>query len=92
MVQCMESWFLADTRAVADHFGQGFQQSALPPNPQVEQIPKADVLRGLRNAARATNKRRYAKASDSFRILAKLDPPTVAAAAPYAARFLTALT
>jgi hypothetical protein len=44
MVQCMESWLLADRDTLRRFFGQGFNPSALPPasNP-IETIPKGSL-------------------------------------------------
>ncbi|MFO7565956.1 MAG: DUF4276 family protein [Enhygromyxa sp.] len=87
MVQCMENWFLADKEALAEFFGQGFQSSGLPANPNVEEISKTDVIAGLRQATRAAkNKGQYSKGAHSFAILALIDPAKVKAAAPYAMR------
>ncbi len=56
MVQVMESWFLADRAALARYFGQRFRPNALPQSTRVEGIPKDDVLRGIKDASRQTNK------------------------------------
>jgi len=88
MVQCMEAWFLADTDALARYYGQGFTTTALPGNPGVEQIPKDDVLQGLRNATRHTQKGEYDKGEPSFLILAVIDPSKVTEASPHALRFI----
>jgi hypothetical protein len=69
MVQAMESWFLADRQALGEYYGPGFQSSALPPNPSVEQIPKQDILDGLSRAARSTPKGTYNKGVQSYEIL-----------------------
>ena len=69
MVQAMESWFLADRQAVEGYFGSGFQGSAFPQNPNVEQIPKQDILDGLSRAARSTPKGTYNKGVQSYEIL-----------------------
>lgn len=91
MVQIMESWFLADRDALGEFYGQGYRGNALPQNPQVEQIAKDDVLDGLDRAARQTSKRGYHKGSDSFEILAEIDPEKVRNASPHARRFIEAL-
>ncbi len=87
MVQCMESWFLADKECLAEHFGRGFRKDSLPRNPAIEDVKKSDVMSGLE---RATNgcKSEYSKGRHSFRILAKIDPAKVKAASPYAARLI----
>jgi hypothetical protein len=91
MVQCMEAWFLADRVSLAGFFGSGFRESALPGNPAVEAIPKADVLDGLDQAVRNTSKGRYSKGEHPFRLLAIVDPSRVTAASPWASRFVAAL-
>ena len=92
MVQCMESWFLADNAALEAYFGQGFNDKALPKREDIEAISKADVLSGLRNASRQTaTKGRYDKGSHSFAILALLDPQLVRRASSHADRLLTVL-
>jgi len=88
MVECMESWFLADQQTLESFFGQGFRQGALPANPQVEKISKTDIYNGLKSATRDTQKGVYGKGAHSFKILAVIDPIKVREAAPYAARFL----
>ena len=92
MVQVMESWFLADQAALELFYGQGFRSQALPANPNIEQVPKQDVLDRLAQATRDTGKGSYKKGSLSFEILEKLDPSKVRNASPYADRFLSALS
>ncbi len=91
MVEVMGSWFLADRKALGEFYGQGYQENALSPNQQIEQISKEDVLDGLVQATRSTTKGRYDKGAHSFEILAKLDPAKVKNASPYANRFIEAL-
>lgn len=91
MVQCMESWFLADKEALASYFRKDFRASVLPQNPNVEAINKSDVLEGLKEASRDTAKGAYAKGRDSFRILASLDPSKVRSAAQHADRLVKTL-
>lgn len=87
MVQCTESWFLADRNVLVEYYGQGFNQGALPANPHFEQIPKEDVLGGLRNATRATKtKGVYSKVRHGYQLVALLDPVSVRNASPYAER------
>ena len=91
MVEVMESWFLADKDALQAYFGQGFRRQALPLNPNIEQIPKQDVERGLDGATQGTMKGRYRKGADSFGILMRLDPAKVRKGSCYADRFVKAL-
>ena len=93
MVQIMESWFLADRSALVSFYADGFRVGALPAeNRSVEQISKADVLRGLKRATRNnTTKGSYHKGSHSFTILGKINPSVVESGAPSAKRFLDVL-
>lgn len=92
MAQVMESWFLADTDTLESFYERGFQKQALPRNPNVEDVPKQDVLDGLGRATQGAGKGGYKKGADSFEILARLDPAKVRAAAPHAERFIQALS
>ena len=91
MVQVMESWFLADREALQAFYGNGFRPKSLPGNPNIEQVPKQDVLNRLRQASRATRKGAYDKGAHSFEILGTLDPTKVTAVSPYARRFIQTL-
>ena len=75
MVQCMETWILADHKAVKDFFGQGFREGSLPPLNDLEQRSKGAVQESLVNASRDCGPRRkYEKGKRSFELLAQLDP------------------
>lgn len=50
MVQIMESWFLAYADALKAIFKTNLNENALKRNPNVEEIPKQDVLDCLRRA------------------------------------------
>lgn len=91
MVQVTESWFLADRKSLSEYYGQGFQESALPSNPQIEEISKGDILDGMRRATRSTKKGRYNKGSHSFEILEKIDPKRVTDASRHARQFVETL-
>ena len=95
MVQIMESWFLADPDALEEYYGQNFNRKALRQNPNIEDIPKKDVLDGLKNATRKTKKGGYSdknrKGKHSFEILERIDPEKVRKASLYAERFISAL-
>jgi hypothetical protein len=88
MVQCMESWFLADRAALQGFYGQGFKPNALPGNPAIEAIAKQDVMEGLSRATRDTTKGQYHKTRHGFAILESLDPAKVAGCSPYAKALL----
>ena len=93
MVQCMETWFLADPKALGQFFGQGFQAGALPHGSKaVESISKASIFQSLARATRSCkSKRPYGKGEHSFKILGMIDPQKVATASPWAGRLLEEL-
>jgi hypothetical protein len=74
MVQIMEFWFLADVDALRALFGGSLSKG----NPNVEEIPKADVLERLKKAANGE----YHKVKHGMRLLALIDPSKVRKAAP----------
>jgi len=92
MTQCMEAWFLADRDCLEAFFGRGFNRNALPGNRNIEEVAKADVLDGLRNATRQCQpKGEYGKGRHSFEILSEIDPSKVQAASPHAERLIDTL-
>ena len=80
MVQCMESWFLADKESLATYFGRGFRSSSLPGQTNIELIAKNDVFNALEHAVRQTAKQHYRKTDHGFEILGLIDPTLVSAA------------
>lgn len=91
MVQCMETWFLADKKALADYYTKGFVQSALPRNLSIESISKPDVMKGLEDASKPTKKGKYHKTRHGFEILERIDPEKVAKASPFAKDLIAVL-
>lgn len=87
MVQCMESWFLADRQSLAAFFGEGFLENSLPGNPNVEQVPKNVVMDSLAHASRHTQKGPYHKTRHGFRLLESIRPELVCQASSHAERF-----
>jgi len=93
MVQCMESWLLADRQALKVFFGQGFQENQLPAlgNP-VERVAKERVYDALAKASRdCKSKSQYGKGEHSFKLLGLIDPGKVSEASPWAKRFFEIL-
>ncbi len=97
MVQLMEAWFLADREALRAYYGQGFRENRLPSAPNVEQVSKEDVLKGLADATEDTAKGRYVRARKGKNVkhgrdlLRTIDPAKVCVAAPHCDRLLDAL-
>jgi hypothetical protein len=77
MVECMESWFLADIEALSRYYRRDLAE-ALRGNPNVEEIPKEDVLARLKAATDG----RYHKTKDAPHILKRILPQRVKQAAP----------
>jgi hypothetical protein len=88
MTQLMESWFVADVKALTGFYGQGFAAGSIPKRKNVEEIPKADVEKALKDATRNTQPGEYHKTRHAPKILESLDPATVRARAPGCDRLL----
>ena len=86
MVELMESWFLADLKALREFFRNRVPEDALRGNPKVE-IPKLDVLSRLEQASGG----QYHKTKHAPAILAEIDPARVRKAAPNCERMFRAL-
>ena len=75
MVQCMETWCVADRKALREFFGISLHEGALPALNNLEGRAKEDVQEALVNATRDCGRNRgYAKGTRSFELLAHLDP------------------
>ena len=91
MVECMESWLLADRKALAVFFSNGFNENALPATTRsVESVSKQQLFVSLAQATRNC-KSSYSKGNNSFKLLARLDANLVMAASPWAKRFVDEL-
>ncbi len=92
MVQCMESWLLADRSALRSFFGNGLQDNALPVPTAIESMPTTEALAKLQHASQpCKTKGKYDKAAHSFLLLELVDPTALRAASPWADRFFKAL-
>lgn len=91
MAQAMEAWLIADKDALASFYQKDFNRNSLPQNPRVEEIPKNDLLDGLRNATAKTQKGRYHKTQHAPEILKRLDVGKVRQAAPHCDRLFKIL-
>lgn len=80
MVQCMESWFLADREALSEYYGEGFLIDSLPGRANVEEIVKRDVEQALQHVSQPTRKGQYHKTRHGFALLAVINPARVRAA------------
>jgi hypothetical protein len=92
MVQSMESWFLADKEALQAYYGNDFNVNSLPRRPDIEAIPKRDVLAALENATHLTKPGSYHKTRHGFDILGRIDPTKVREASSFADRLCARLS
>lgn len=76
MTTSMETWIVADRDALATHYGQCLQASALPPLANLENRDRHDVQGRLERATRSCSQP-YAKRPHSFAVLGKLNPDTL---------------
>ncbi|MBP8060074.1 MAG: DUF4276 family protein [Chloroflexi bacterium] len=91
MVQCMETWLVADVETLVAYFKQGFNRNPLPRNQDLESVAKADILKALANATRPLKKNAYDKGQHSFALLALIDPDQVRQHCSHADRFIAFL-
>jgi hypothetical protein len=82
MVEMMESWFHADKDALEGYYKIGFRKAALKSNPNVEEIPKQDLIEGLKAATKDTTKGKYHKTKHAPALLQAIKPALVRNAAP----------
>lgn len=90
MTTCMETWIVVDRAALARHYGQGLQSSALPPLVNVESRARDDVLSWLANATRRCSNA-HVKGKRSFEVLGQLDPEALTPHLPSFVRVLKIL-
>jgi hypothetical protein len=92
MVQCMETWILADPANLAKYFDNGFSRKKLPSTPNLEQVARHAVFAALKASTRnSKSKGEYQKSRDSFELLGGLNPEKLQAACPSARRFFDVL-
>lgn len=73
MTTCMETWIVADRDALAKHYGDKLQESALPPLVNLESRYRHDIQNNLFHATRDCSNA-YKKGKRSFDVLEKLSP------------------
>jgi hypothetical protein len=74
----MESWLVTDATALKACFGARLRENDLPRNPDIEAVPKRDALDALAAAVKPTPAGQYHKIHHGAKILAELNPDTVA--------------
>lgn len=92
MVEAMEAWLVADPEALGCYYGSKFKKAKLPSRKNLEQVPKADLVKALEAATKdAKTKGGYQK-SHGFDLIGKIDPAKVRSACPeFAERFFRVL-
>ncbi len=91
MICCMETWFVADRKALGRYIGQHWRDNALPQWPQLEEVPKERVFDALDKATADCGRKRYAKGKRSFELLGEIEPAEVERHCPAAGRLLERL-
>jgi hypothetical protein len=89
MIQCMETWLLADVDTLEAYFRPAFNRKALTQWPDLEAVPKTTILETLRAATRTG--KAYAKGKISFELLARVKAARIEAACPAATVFFDAM-
>ncbi len=87
MVQCMETWCLADRNALREFFGSRLRENALPSLDNLETRAKETVQEALANATRDCGQHRgYEKGRRSFELLGQRDPAELKTHLPHFVR------
>ncbi len=73
MVQCMETWIVADAVALASFYGKGFHASSLPARSDLEDEPKRHIYNKLDKATEKSSKGKYGKIKHASKLLALID-------------------
>jgi hypothetical protein len=89
MIQCMETWLIADLDAVIEYFKPHFNRKSIAAWPDLEAVPKKTIQAALGSAT--AGGRAYAKGKISFEILSTVEPAKLEAACPAAKRFFDAM-
>lgn len=76
MVELMETWFVADAKALQRYYGHEFQ-NCLSRSDNLEAVPKAEILDQLKRATANTAKGKYHKTHQAPQILERMNPEAV---------------
>lgn len=92
MVQCMETWCVADRSALRSFFGPDLSENHLPALNDLESKPKNDVQEALVNATGDCGRKKgYRKGVKSFELIGHLDPAELRKHLPHFRRLCDAL-
>ncbi|SUS06340.1 conserved hypothetical protein [uncultured Defluviicoccus sp.] len=89
MTTCMETWIVADRRALQHHYAQ-LNENRLPALPTLETRGR-HVVQDALEAATSACRNAYAKGKRSFHVLGKLDPDTLKKYLPSFSRMIRIL-
>lgn len=90
MTVCMETWLVADVKAMREVFGPKLDDSKLPKVERLENTDKPAVYSALQAATKPTLAGAYGKGSHSFKVLEKVSPAALRKLA-WGKRFLDAM-
>ena len=90
MVTTMETWLIADRDALKAYF-PGINENALPPNSELENRRKQDILNKIEDATQRSSKGRYHKGNHAFDLLGRVAPDELRRRLPHFQRFVAAL-
>jgi len=89
MVQCMESWLLADRENLKEFYGKDFAEKKLPDSSAaIERLDKKEIYKSLEEATVKTAKGKYSKGGHSFQLLESANPELICGASKWARRFV----
>lgn len=91
MVQVVEAWLVADLTALQHYYGQRFNATSIPKNPNVEELDRDTLYSSLKAATRMTQKGEYHKIQHGPELLKRVDVSKVRGAAPHCERLLATL-
>ena len=91
MAQTMETWIVADSEALRQYYGQGFNAGALPRTADLERVVRRDIEDSLRRATERTTKGRYRKIAHASDLLQRMDAEQVQARCCHCRRFFEEL-
>lgn len=92
MVQVMETWLIADAKALHNYCGSQFKPDKIPAWSNLEAVPKKSIFEVLEKSTADCGEKRYKKGKVSFEMLACIDPEKVAIKCPNAKRLPDYLT
>lgn len=87
MVQAMEAWLLADSKALAAYFGQGFSKAKLPKTTNLESLKKDRAFQILKTVSAKCGRDRIYHKNKAFAVLRTVQPSKIEQGSAWASRF-----